>query len=323
MKLPNWEDWRAADHKQLDAHYDAGTIGKAVARPPKLPDTPSQVFRLVWARLVKASGVRKSRACLDGSKRATPWLRHMVQTYSNCVELPCLRLFIGECVNRGYYICFGDVENAYQQSPPPTHQCYLEVDDTVEDWYLKRFGVKLNRFKDVIPLFKALQGHPEAGVLWFRLIQHVLVNVMGFKPATHEQGLYVGQIDGEDVLVCRQVDDFASGSAKLSTAKRFIELVREHVHAEYAGMGIETEAGYYQRYNGLDIIQTRNYVKIGCETYIDRMLQTHGWDAPKHGTSHIPCPLSPAVADKLQMLEGPDEKSVEGRLLAKSNGFSY
>ena len=97
MKLSNWHEWQAADDKQLDQHFDAGTIGMAVPRPPKDPDKPSQVFRLHWARLVKATGVRKSRACLDGSKRAAPWLRMMVQTYSSCVELPCLRAFLTIC----------------------------------------------------------------------------------------------------------------------------------------------------------------------------------------------------------------------------------
>ena len=112
----------------------------AVPRPVSSPEKPSQVFRLVWARLVKANGVRKSRACLDGSKRAAPWLRMLVQTYSSCIELPCLRAFIAICVNRGYHIAFGDVENACEQSPPPSIDCFLEIDDAVHDWYLRKFG---------------------------------------------------------------------------------------------------------------------------------------------------------------------------------------
>ena len=166
MMLSNWPEWQAADDKQLNQHFDAGTIGMAVPRPPKDPATPSQVFRLHWVRVVKSSGVQKSRACLGGSRLAAPCLRMMVRTYSSCVELPCLRAFLAICATRGYYICFGDVENAYQQSPPPSVDCYLEIDDTVYDWYLRRFGIKLNKLKDVIPLFRALQGHPEAGVLW-------------------------------------------------------------------------------------------------------------------------------------------------------------
>ena len=74
------------------------------------------IFRIAWACQVKANGVRKSRACLDGSKRAAPWLRMMVQTHSSCVEHPCLRLFVATCANRGCHICFGGVGDAHQQA---------------------------------------------------------------------------------------------------------------------------------------------------------------------------------------------------------------
>ena len=59
----------------------------------------------------------------------------MVKTYASCIELPCLRAFFAICTLRGYVVAFGDVENAYQQSPPPSVACYLEIDDTIEDWY--------------------------------------------------------------------------------------------------------------------------------------------------------------------------------------------
>ena len=43
MKLLNWLEWRAADDKQLDSHYETGTIGKAIPRPPP-HDLKRQVF---------------------------------------------------------------------------------------------------------------------------------------------------------------------------------------------------------------------------------------------------------------------------------------
>ena len=232
MGLSNWKDWRDADDKQLDSHFDAGTIGMAVPRPSSL-QAKSQVFHVVWARLVKATGIRKSRACLDGSRRAAPWLRMLVQTHASCIELPCLRLFLAMCAQRGYCVVFGDVENAYQQSPPPSVDCFLEVDDTIKDWYLRRFGIKLDRLKEVIPLYKALQGHPEAGALWERMITDIIINKMGFKNTTHEQNLHLGLIDGHEVPVCRQVDDFAVGSAQREAAEAFLQEVQQHVKAEF------------------------------------------------------------------------------------------
>ena len=47
LKLSNWPEWQAADDKQLDSHFDSGTIEKAVPRPKKDISKPSQVFRLL------------------------------------------------------------------------------------------------------------------------------------------------------------------------------------------------------------------------------------------------------------------------------------
>ena len=196
MTLSNWHEWQAADNKQLNQHFDAGTIGRAVPHPTRNATKPSQVFRLHWAPIVKTNGVHKSCVCLDGSKRATPLLQMMVQTYSSCVELPCLRAFLMICATCGCYICFGDVGNAYQQFPPLSVDCYLY------DWYLHHFGIKLNKLKDVIPLFRALQGHPEAGILLEHMITDILINKMGFKNTTHEHTIYTGMIDNVNVLVC-------------------------------------------------------------------------------------------------------------------------
>ena len=325
MKLSNWDQWQAADDKQLDAHFDSGTIGKAVPRPRK--DTFGRAFhilRLVWNRLIKPSGVRKSRACLDGSKRAAPWLRHLVQTYSSCIEMPCLRLFFAICAMKGYIVGFGDVNNAYQQSPPPSVDCFLEVDDTIDDWYFRRFGIRLNRLKDVIPLYRALQGHPEAGVLWERMITDILINKMGFKNTTHERNLYIGQVDGHEILLCRQVDDFASGSPTMKGNEKFFAILREHVATEFHAMGVEVPGeGYYERYNGFDVIQTRDYIKLGCESYIDRMLLTHGWSSPKRKDPENIVPIRKEITDRLMTLEGPKEKTPEAIALAKHHGFSY
>ena len=45
MKLSNWDQWQAADDAQLDAHFDSGTIGKAVPRPHK--DTFGRAFHIL------------------------------------------------------------------------------------------------------------------------------------------------------------------------------------------------------------------------------------------------------------------------------------
>ena len=155
------------------------------------------------------------------------------------------------------------------------------------------------------------------------MITDILVNKLGFRHTTHERNLYFGSIDGKEVLACRQVDDFASGAKDKPIAEKFITLVQKYVKAEFEGMGIETGEGLYQRFNGIDIFQTRNYIKVGCESYIDRMLQTHGWESPKHKDPPNLVPIQPSITDRLMTLVGPTEHSPEAKALAHRFGFSY
>ena len=75
----------------------------------------------------------------------------------------------------------------------------------------------------------------------------------------------------------------------------------------------------------IDIFQSRDFVKISAESYIDRMLQTHGWDEPKHDPKEPSkaVPLNPAAVNKLSLLTGPPEKSAEAKAISDKVGFSY
>jgi len=93
----------------------------------------------------------------------------------------------------------------------------MKLDDAFRDWYLERTGVLLD--KDlVLPMLRALQGHPEAARLWEEHISAILEKV-GFKNTTYKKNIYTGKFCGEKVLLVRQVDDFALGCHQESTAK--------------------------------------------------------------------------------------------------------
>jgi hypothetical protein len=62
------------------------------------------------------------------------------QTYASCIEQLCMRLFYALSATLGLVIVFADTNNAYQQLPPPTEPCYLEIDDAYRSWYCKQFG---------------------------------------------------------------------------------------------------------------------------------------------------------------------------------------
>jgi hypothetical protein len=280
--LSNWSLWDAAFDDQLDAHRKAGTISLPVLHPKRSSDgTPANVLRIQWSNLVKPDGTRKCRACIDGSKRSAPWLRQFAKTYASCIEQPCIRLFFTVAAATGLAITIADTTNAFQQSPPPTQKCFLEVDDAYRSWHLKRYGTDVDPRTHVVPVEKALQGHPEAGALWERMIVGILEGPeLGFTSTTHERNLYHGMIDGDLVLVCRQVDDFAIASKSPTTANKLIAIINAHATTASKGIGVLDDQGLGIQYNGIDLHQTRHYVKLSCETYINRVLQTHGWEKP-------------------------------------------
>ena len=49
---------------------------------------------------------------------------------------------------------------------------------------------------------------------------------------------------------------------------QFIKIIQEHVRAEFAGMGVKLPEGMHQGYNGINIFQTKDYIKVGAESYI-------------------------------------------------------
>ena len=329
MRLANWKtDWEPAFDAQLDGHFESGALGHPIKRPAPTEDAPANVLRLQWANVVKDTGKRKARACLDGSKRSAPWLRELASTYASCIEAPCMRLFFAMCAAKNFIVVTADTTNAFQQSPPPSVPCFVEIDDAYEAWYARRFpdAPPLDRRAQVIPLGRALQGHPEAGRLWETMIVGILTGELKFVSTTHERNLYAGEIDGQPVLVSRQVDDFGIGTTSIAIAEKLVALINERVTTTSEGMGKMTDLGMHLKYNGLDVHQTAHYIKIHCESYIDKMLQTHGWDSPsaqKDKEMHS-IPMSPEMAARLMKMEpGPPEGSQGHKELETKAGTPY
>ena len=298
---------------------------KSVALRPSADGVKPNLLRFVWSNIVKADGTRKARACCDGSKRSAPWLRQFEQTYSSCIETPCMRLFFALSAAIGYTITVADVSNAYQQSPGPKVPCFLQIDEAYQDWYRAKFGKSIDPRTHVIPMINAFQGHPAAGRLWSEMIDGILIKELGFKNTTHERNLYRGTIDGKDCLVCRQVDDLAVSSADPATSEKLIAAIGERVTIESGGLGtLIPRKGYHSRYNGIDLYQTRDYVKISCDTYIDRLLQTYGWSSVADDSGYKDsAPISDDMVKKLSLLVGPEEGTAEHKQQVKDAGFAY
>jgi hypothetical protein len=118
---------------------------------------------------------------------------------------------------------------------------------------------------------------------------------------------------------------FALASDTCAAAEAIIAIINRHVTTASQGNGVPMDAGLHTRYNGVDIRQTQTYVQLSCDTYIQRLLQSHGWETPgvQESDRFDSVPLTPDLAQQLQAITGPPEHSPAHKALEQQAGFSY
>ena len=279
QKLNTWDQWLAGEKKQIDHFMNQGMFGSPMSRS-ELPKD-AVILRPHWKYLAKRSGVRRSRICCNDSKKSAPQLHAVASTWLSCVLLPIQRLFLGMCADLGLIIYGGDCTDAYAHSPAPNFT-YLSIDKTYADWYKNKFKKRIDR-RMVLPVYYALQGHPESGKQWMHMIiDEKLIKKMGFQTTTHDRCIYCRVTsDGKMQLLLRQVDNFLLACNSEQVAKdKFDDIgIAIQFDAEKRDGVISFEfLGVVKDYNGVDIKQTKDYIEISCANYIRRLLKSHGWD---------------------------------------------
>jgi hypothetical protein len=192
---------------------------------------------------------------------------------------------------------------------------FVQIDDAYAVWYKARHDKDIDRSL-VLPVRHALQGHPESASLWEQHITAILSS-LGLSSTTHERNIYQGTINSERVLVCRQVDNLAVACAYPTTAKKVIALIGGKV--DLTGNSILT------KFNGVDVNQTQDYIKLHCSSYIERLLASHGWEK-RHPNEAIRTSIEPIPASIVAQIDseiGPAEHTAEAALLAKEMGYDY
>ncbi|MFN9979319.1 MAG: reverse transcriptase domain-containing protein, partial [bacterium] len=162
-----------------------------------------------------------------------------------------------------------DVSNAFAEAPPPVYPLYMRIDEAYRDWWencLQRSPIPPQC--TVVRVNNAIQGHPESPRLWEKHIDGIL-KALGLTPATHEPCLYSGHYNGTKVLFLRQVDDFAVASSKKADAESLITAINEKMRIEVKHLGV------IDWFNGMDITQSRYFVKITCAKYLKKMIKGH------------------------------------------------
>ena len=318
-RLPTWDLWHKNELEQLDQMHALGMFGA----PQKLPEG-GILMRFHWQYRIKVNGKRRSRLCCDGSPRAAPQVHSTTSTYASCLEHPIFRLFVALCAADGLTIYGGDAKDAFAHSPGPSKPTFMKLDDAFVDWYKKRTGVTLERDL-VMPVLRALQGHPEAAKLWEAHISGIL-SAVGFRNTTHEKNIYTGTFYGEKVLMVRQVDDFALGCKSESVAKRIYAQVGAKLMLHNEDETPFEYLGLVDSFDGYDVLQTRDYIKVSAESYIRRLLKAHSWDnpSPREASRKPKPPLHESdVAALFNQAAGPVENTPEHKQLEAQQGFSY
>ncbi len=103
------------------------------------------------------------------------------------------------------------------------------------------------------------------------------------------------------ILVLRQVDDFIIGAKTMQLCLDIKQQIQDNM------VNPLNELGVIKRFNGLDIQQTRHYVKISCQTYIDKIVEHHEWQ--QEHTANLPIPMrnDSTYQANLKLSYGPED----------------
>ncbi len=173
------------------------------------------------------------------------------------------RIFYSVAAAENLLIFGADVSNTFAEAPPPKQGFYIIPDKAFLDWWINHNKRPPIPHGHVIPILSAMQGHPESPRLWEKHADAILCEI-GLAPTTHEPCLYTGNIHGNRVIFLRQVDDFAIATSDLKTADILLDMLDERL-----SIPIKRQ-GYLDMFNGIDVTQTRDYIKILCKSFIDK-----------------------------------------------------
>jgi hypothetical protein len=310
LNRDDWGEWQQGIYKQLNMYWDQGMF----SHPMPLPKN-ANALQMLWRYNLKACGTKKCRMVCNSSTRqkGTVTIGH---TYANALDAASERLFWAIVASENLIAIGADVSNAFAEAPAPMAPLYLYVDDAFRDWWKNHKGNETIPSEcKVVRVYNAIQGHPESPRLWEKHIDKILRN-MGLRPATHEPCLYSGTINNAKIFFLRQVDDFAVAAINKEVAMELINAINEQMRIEVKHLGL------IDRFNGLDIQQTRYYVKITCEKYLNKMIRGHKALLKNVPNNPVPLPADSTYIWNLEMAVVPT--TVPEKLkLKQTMGFNY
>lgn len=244
----------------------------------------ANILGMLWAYSVKTDGRKKARMVCNGrpSNKNTAIFGY---TFAKSLDHVGSRIFWAVAAARNYVVRGADASNAFAEAEAPKIPLFVRLNEPYRQWWTERMNQPSIPKDFVLPVNKALQGHPEAPRAWAMLIHKILTTKLKLKSTTHEPCLYYGQFNGQDILFLRQVDDFAVAAPTESIATQVIEEIDKYMSIKIKDLGL------LQRYNGVDIKQTKHYITIHNPTYIDKIVQEHQWMLDDCHLNTFPLPV--------------------------------
>ena len=311
----DWDQWNASIFKQLN-QYDAQST---FDEPQPLPQG-SNLLSLCWVYLIKSDGTLKARCVCNGSPRFRGTVT-LAETYASSLDQTGGRCFWAAAAINNYVVIGADASNAFAEAPPPVAPLYVRIDENYKRWYKHKYPDKPSLPDDyVLRVKKALQGHPESPRLWATLINNIITK-LNLKPCTHEPNLYyTDNYNGTNkrVLFLRQVDDFAIACEDRTTAATVINDINSKMSIDVK------ELGMIERFNGVDVEQRREYIKLHNHTYISKLIQQHPWLQNDTEPMHThPLPMHHANQYQHDIETATPLTPTERQKLEHEYGFSY
>jgi hypothetical protein len=203
----------------------------------------------------------------NGSSRSGS-VQVLDEVYANCVNQTSSRLFYAVAAAENLLIFESDICNAFAEAPPPKQGFYIRPDCTFNEWWVQHKKRPPIPPGHAIPVLSTMQGHPESPRFWEKHVD-ALLRKIGLLPTVHEPCLYSGTLNGKCVVFKRQVNDFAIAAPNQHTANLLMDMINDRLT-----MPIKRQ-GYLNMFNGIDVVQTKHYIKIDCHTYVDKFCEKY------------------------------------------------
>ena len=115
----------------------------------------------------------------------------------------------------------------------------------------------------------------------------------------------------------RQVDDFAIACDEPHTATHYWDQMDQFLKEP-----LKREKGLLKRHNGIDVEQTEQGIKIHCNTYLNKILQTKTFDMTVPRNKPIPMLSETSNMRELETTKGP-QTATAAKEFYDEHGFKY